>query len=323
MPPLRVGLVGAGPQAQRVQGPMLAAGPETALVGVWSRTPPAAEALSTQLGVKAFDSYEALLEAVEAVAFVVAPSAQPGLAVAAAQAGRAVLLEKPLAVDVAGAERIVSAVASAGVGSLVVLSYRFSVGMRAFLDAAPSFGALGGRATFLSGAFLSGPSARGWRLERGALLDVGPHVLDLIDAALGPVVSVRAAGDVDGWVSLTLQHEGGAASDVAICCRAAITPSRTEVELFGPSGVLAIDARAALGADWFAMVRAEFAATARAGHGSHPLDAARGLHLQHLVAAAEADLRSRERPHAARAAAGPPNLKRSGSATDLDGIENA
>ena len=48
---------------------------------------------------------------------------------------------------------------------------------------------------YLTGALLGGEFAHGWRIQDGALADLGPHLLDLADAALGPIVSVRATGD--------------------------------------------------------------------------------------------------------------------------------
>jgi predicted dehydrogenase len=273
-----------------VHAPVFAGGDDTELVGVWSRTPAHAQALAAKHGVQALPTYEELLDQCEAVVITVAPHAQPDLAVTAAEAGKAILMEKPLADDLDGAERIVAAVEKAGVGSMVVLTYRFSAAVREFLDQAAGFDALGGRACFLSGAFLGGAFASSpWRQERGALLDVGPHVIDLIDAALGPVVGVQASGDPLGWIGLLLEHEGGRSSDVSMCCRAAIEPSRTEVELFGPGGSLTFDARAAMGPSAFATLRSEFVEVARTG-AAHPCDAKRGLHLQRILAEAEAQL---------------------------------
>lgn len=288
--PLRVGIAGAGPWARNIHAPTLAAGPETCLAGVWSRTESSAAALAAVHGVATFPSFDALLDTCEAVAIAVPPAVQPELAVRAARAGKALMLEKPLARDVAGAEQIAAAVADAGVGSLTVLTYRFAPQVRTFLDAAAGFDATGGRACFLSGAFLGGDYARSaWRVEHGLLLDVGPHILDLVDAALGPAVGVRAHGDPHGWVGVLLEHESGAVSEVSISCAAAITPSRTEVELFGPHGTLAVDGRADSRERVFANLRADLATVARTG-GPHPCDAARGLYVQRLVAQTEAAL---------------------------------
>ncbi len=194
--PLAVGIAGAGPWARGVHTPMLAAGPETRLAGVWSRTAASAEDLAREHDVPALPSFDALLDACAAVAIAVPPDIQVELAVRAAGAGKALLLEKPLALDVAGAEAIAAAVEDAGVGSVMVLTYRFAPAVRAFLAAAQEFDATGGRACFLSGAFLGGPfAASPWRVEHGALLDVGPHILDLVDVALGPIVAMRGARD--------------------------------------------------------------------------------------------------------------------------------
>ncbi len=215
---------------------------------------------------------------------------QPDLAVRAAGAGKALMLEKPLALDVAGAERIAAAVADAGVGSVMVLTYRYAPQVRDFLERAASFPATGGRACFLSGAFLGGAfAASSWRMEHGALLDVGPHILDLVDAALGPIVKVRVHGDTQTWLGILADHEDGAGSETSISCRAAITPSRTEVELFGPEGSLAVDGRADSRDVVFANLRTDFAAVAASG-GPHPCDAARGLHLQRILALVQAAL---------------------------------
>jgi hypothetical protein len=105
------------------------------------------------------------------------------------------------------------------------------------------------------------------------------------------VVGLRALGDVHGWVSVAVEHEGGAFSDVAMCCRAGIEPSRTEVEVYGPSGTLSIDAREGVGPESFLEVARRFAAAAGGDDtASAGLDVHRGLHLQRLVAEVEAQL---------------------------------
>ena len=289
---LAVGLAGAGPWARAVHAPVFAAGPETRLAGVWSRTREHAEALATTHGAPVIGSFDALLECCDAVAFAVPPDVQPELAVRAARAGKAVLLEKPLALDTAGAERVAKAVAENGVGSMMVLTYRFAPAVRQFLTRAAKFDTLGARACFLSGAFLSGEYASSpWRVQHGALLDVGPHILDLVDAAVGRVIRVQAQGNVHDWISVVLHHETGAISDVSISCRAAITPSRTEVELFGPEGTLSVDGRADQRAELLANLRVDFVGVAQDGR-RHPCDAEHGLYLQRLLTATEFALAS-------------------------------
>jgi predicted dehydrogenase len=279
--PVRVGLLGAGPWARSVTGPVFAAGPETVLTGVWSRTAEHAAGAATALGVDTYDSPGALIAASDAVAIAVAPDAQPALAALAAGAGRAVLLEKPLAVDLPHARELVDAIERAGVGSLLMLTYRFHPGLEAFARKIEGLEPVGGRGCFLSGAVLPGsPYAHGWRLERGALLDVGPHLLDLHEVALGEIVAVDAAGDPHGWVSLTLRHASGVTSQASLSCSIAME-SRTEVEVFATGGTVRFDGRegdrAAIGAN----IRTSFTAVARGA--AHVADARRGLHLQELL----------------------------------------
>lgn len=289
MAEIDVGLVGAGPWAQLVHGPVLAAGPETHLVGVWARRSDAASELASSLGVRTFGRYEDLLDACQAIAFAVPPAVQAELAATAARRGKALLLEKPIADDLDGALRLADAVGEAGVVSQVVLSFRYAAPVRTFLEAAARLDVIGGRGEFISGGLLGGPFATPWRLERGALLDLGPHVIDLLDAALGRVVAVRAHGASLGWVGLLLEHEDGRVSEASLCATAGIEPQIATAAVFGPAGALSVDCAAAGGPEAFAVLRREFAAAVASGTG-HPLDVQRGLHLQHVIAAAEADL---------------------------------
>ncbi|MBI2684168.1 MAG: Gfo/Idh/MocA family oxidoreductase [Actinobacteria bacterium] len=279
--PVRVGLVGAGAWAGMLHAPMLAAGPQTALAGVWSRSHERAGALAERHpGAVAFPTLADLLRESDAVAFAVAPDAQAALAVVAVDAGKPLLLEKPLALDLAAAERLVAAIAANAVPNVVVLTNRFAAPVREFLRDAATFEADGARALFVSGAFLDGPFASSsWRKEHGGLLDVGPHIVDLVDAALGRIVRMQRAGEPSGrLVQLLCTHDGGAVSAVTIDCTTA-GEGRTEIELFGPAGRLHCDARTADDGQTVATLRAEFAHCARTGE-PHEVDAARALAIQ-------------------------------------------
>jgi len=287
--PVAVGLIGAGPWASLVHAPVLASSPHTRLAGVWARRADAAAELATRHETDAVATVDELFERCEAVAFAVPPDVQAELAVRAARAGKHLLLEKPIAGDLAAAEHLASAVQEAGVRSVVVLSWRYASSVRAFLDATYTFDAIGGRGVFVSGALLGGMFATPWRLERGPLLDLGPHVVDLLDAALGPVRNVRAAANGLDWVELVLQHEGGLVSSASLCATSAVQPHRAGVELYSQSGVLEIDCATAVGPEAFATLAEELATTIRSGN-DHPLDVHRGLHLQRVLANAEAQL---------------------------------
>src|SRR6185295_778262 len=97
MTPLEVGIVGAGPWARKAYAPMLAAGPETRLAGIWSRRLESAREAAAPHGADAVESFDELLDRSEAIAFAVPPDAQAGLAARAARAGKHLFLDKPLA----------------------------------------------------------------------------------------------------------------------------------------------------------------------------------------------------------------------------------
>ena len=280
--PIEVGLVGAGPWASTMHGPVLAAGPQTRLTAVWARRPEAATALAARLGTHAAGSYEELLDRCEAVAFAVPPDVQATLAPRAARLGRALLLEKPIALDLAGARSLADTVAEHGVVTQLVLTKRYHPRTRAFLAAAATFAATGARACYLHGAFLDGAMATGWRLRRGALHDLGPHLLDLADAALGPVEELHATGDSRRWIELTCRHRGGAVSQLSLSGAVGLPSSRSGIELYGPAGELALDFGTVDHAQCWPTLRAEFAAAVRSGV-SHALDVRRGLMLQELL----------------------------------------
>jgi predicted dehydrogenase len=291
-----VGLVGAGPWAGILHAPMLASGPETTLAGVWARRPEAAQALAAAHGTRAAGSLEELWDRCEAVAFAVPPDVQAELATTAARAGKHLLLEKPMALGVAAARELAEAASEAGVVSQLVLTARYTPSGRRFLAQAGGFEAVAARCAYLSGALLDdSPFATPWRRRHGALLDVGPHVLDLLEGALGRIEEVAGRGDPLGWSSLTCRHQGGAVSAAELSISLPLPQRVSECVLYGPSGSLAYrppadppSAAAELAAA-AATIRREFAEAVTGGV-SPPLDVHRGLHLQRLLDAATRSL---------------------------------
>jgi predicted dehydrogenase len=291
-----VGLVGAGPWAQMLHAPMLAGGPETMLAGVWARRAEAAEALAAAYGSRAVGSLEELWDRCQAVAFAVPPDVQAELATAAARAGKHLLLDKPVALTVAAAESLARVVAEAGVVSQLVLTNRYGRRGRAFLAAAEGFEVVGARCASLSGALLDGhPFATPWRRRHGALLDVGPHLFDLLEAAIGPIEELSGRGDPLRWTSLTCRHAGGQVSELSMSIALPLPESVFECVLYGPAGSLAYhrapDQRSAEAelAEAAATLRAEFARAVTSGT-SPALDVNRGLRLQRLIDAATRSL---------------------------------
>jgi predicted dehydrogenase len=287
---MRVGLVGAGDRARNIYAPGLNRCPNIGFVGLWSRSPRSAAELAGAHGVTNFDRYERLLDGCDAVVFAVPPSVQADLAVTAALRGMPVLLETPIAGDVAGAESLAASVASGGVVSQVALIWQYAAAVRQFLTLeATKTHPQGGSGRLMSNAFAATSSAAVWRKERGLLRIHGVHLIDMLDAALGRVVDVRAHGDLQGWIGLQLEHERGRFSDASMSGTVDVDPARADVELFGSGGAAAIDCFAAIGPETYQTMFSEFATAAGRGE-PHELDVRRGLHLQRVLGAAETDL---------------------------------
>jgi predicted dehydrogenase len=270
---------------------MLAAGPHTSLAAVWARRPEAAEQLATSYGAGHAASYDDLLAACDAVAFAVPPPVQAMLAPRAAQAGKHLLLEKPLAFTLPEAEAIADAVDASGVQSLIVLRNRFTEEGSAFVAKARAGRPMGAWANFVSGAALPGsPFATPWRMELGAMFDLAPHAIDILDAALGPVTGITAVGDPLRWLGLTLEHEGGAVSQAALSITAPGSSAPFRIEAATEEGPVVFDG--AKSDDDPGVQESITSALAQAVTSgvAHPLDVHRGVFLQQCMAKALADL---------------------------------
>jgi predicted dehydrogenase len=283
---LRVGLIGAGPWARTVHAPGLADHPGTTLSAVWARRPGPARELAQAYGAAVADSVDELMEQVDAVAFAVPPAVQGKLAIKAAEAGKHLILEKPIAADLETAERLADAVSAAGVATLVVLTLRFAEQTREWLaDIAESGGWQGGGARWLSGALLGGPyEGSAWREADGALADIGPHVFDLMDATLGTITKVLAAHRTpdDLW-QVMFEHKGGATSTATLSLRLPIQPSVVELAVYGEHGYRTLGRQPGSANESYTALLDDFAAMVACGTTEHPCDVHRGLHLQRLI----------------------------------------
>jgi predicted dehydrogenase len=110
-----------------------------------------------------------------------------------------------------------------------------------------------------------------WRIEHGALWDVGPHALSLLVPTLGPVESVQATAGQGDLVHLVLTHGGGRTSTATLSLTAAPLAAGVEVWVHGDAGrlVLLPPLEGAVAAHQVAVD--ELAAAALTG-GTHPCD---------------------------------------------------
>lgn len=278
---------------------MLAASADVEFVGIWSRRPEPAAELAQHHGVRAFTELDDLFAACDAVTFSVPPSVQATLAAQAATAGLAVLLDKPVGGNLAEAEALASAIDAAGVVSQVILTNRYFDSTREFIARARSFDSYGGRAAFFGDGCVPGTYfATPWRVAEGGLLDLGPHVLDSLDAALGTIIGIKATGDPQRLVLLECEHDNGRISQAALSATTKQAGGLI-VEVHGLEGRLSLDVSAFTpeqsAAEFTTAQRtilSEFAAAIRTGI-SHELDVHRGVHLQRLIADAARQLAGR------------------------------
>jgi predicted dehydrogenase len=221
---IRFGVVGTGFWAEDVHLPILRGRAGVELVGVWGRDAVKAEALAGRFGARGFARYVDMLAAVDAVSFAVPPDIQPDLAIAAARAGRQLLLEKPLALSPEVARKVGDEVEAAGVAAVMFFTRRF---VPEIVAALPGIVAqrpwAAGRAFFHSGAMLPGTPYAGsaWRQHKGALWDLGPHALSVLLPVLGAVAQARASQTAPGVTELALRHVGGARSTASLSFHAA------------------------------------------------------------------------------------------------------
>jgi phthalate 4,5-cis-dihydrodiol dehydrogenase len=130
---LGVGIIGAGFFGGE-HAKAVAAVPGARLVAASARTPARLEAFTGQFGGTGYADYHDLLDdpAVDAVCIALPHNLHSEATVAAAKAGKAILLEKPMAPTLADCDTIVGAVHETGVPLMVAHPYRY---MRAYQEA--------------------------------------------------------------------------------------------------------------------------------------------------------------------------------------------
>ena len=255
--PVRVGVIGAGAICRDHHIPSLARMPGAVLVAVADPDPGARERVRAGAGAAVHEDPGELIARGDLDAVVIgAPShLHADLAVAAAQAGLHAYVEKPVAVDAAGADRVRRAVGDAGTIAAVGFNRRMHPLYRHArrLVERGRIGPLVAAQTIFSEPVVPARMPA-WKKDRatggGVLLDLASHHLDQLRWLTGEEVasvSATCASDVseqDGaWLELRLG--GGAIVQCAFSFRGGFAD---HIELVGERGTLRVDRhRAALG----------------------------------------------------------------------------
>ncbi len=245
------------------------------LVGVATSRPESAQQAAREAGCPVWTAdYRDLLarDDVDVVDVCVPNVWREPILTAAAQAGKHIYCEKPLARNLAEGRRIVEAVKPTGVKAQLCFNFRyFPAVMRARQLMAAGFPGriFSFRACYYRSSYVDPNKPLTWRLRReaaggGALLDLGAHVLDLVNYLLGEVESVSAlvetlikerpvsAGsadkapvDVDDLALLQLRLAGGAVGSVEVSRMGTGYTNFMAIEIFGEKGALRFNSEAA------------------------------------------------------------------------------
>jgi predicted dehydrogenase len=252
---IRFGIVGFGLHAVKRLMPGFALAKKCKVTALSRRDITQARESARQYEIPlAFDSVAELCSSPEVDAVLVTTPNSLHLqdVLSAIEAGKAVLCEKPLAMNAAEARQMVEAARRKNVRFGVAHVFRFDESVRKFREHVAA-GAIGrpifARSEF---SFLADPShPRKWLYDAsvagaGPVFDIGVHCIDTLRFILqAEVVRVSAmansdkrSGDVESTAGLTLEFSCGTLATVLVSYRAEY---RTPLEIVGDAGVLWAD----------------------------------------------------------------------------------
>jgi 1,5-anhydro-D-fructose reductase (1,5-anhydro-D-mannitol-forming) len=249
---VRYGILGYGRWGERVVAPALRTSPNSTCVALQKRSADAARRAAREAGIPlAFEDAAELVAhpEVDAVFIASANGLHCPQTVLAAEAGKHVLVEKPMALSVGEAERMIEACRQNNVRLMVGHMIRFSPHARRMREIVQS-GLLGtvvsARADFVYDASIS---TRSWLLDRvmaggGPVFDVGVHCLDTLRFVLDDeVVSVKShlepqpsAQRTEEVANLSMAFAQGTLASIHCSYRAPVR--RRSIEIVGERAML-------------------------------------------------------------------------------------
>lgn len=249
------GILGAGKIVERQMVSAIAQASDQQLVAVMRRDLAAARAFAATHGVPhAYDNPAALLAdpSVNAVYVATPPHLHAALTIQAAEQGKHVLCEKPLALNTAQAQQMIDACRANGVQLMVCYYQRYNTRHQQIkrLLAAGAIGQVTALRINFSDYFPPTPGF--WHHDPaisggGPLMDLGIHAIDLVRYLCGPVAAVMAMLDTlaaDSWVedtaTLLLKLANGAQAVVTSHWSTAIfEPQQANgLEIYGTAGTI-------------------------------------------------------------------------------------
>lgn len=243
------------------------------IVAVATSSRDSAKRAAAEIGCSlAFGDYRELLAHpdIDAVDVCVPNHLHEEIVVAAAQAGKHIYCEKPLAIDPAAGRRMVAAAEAAGVTNRVAFNFRFYPAvLRAreliddgFLGTPFSF-----HGRYFRSSYIDPTKPLSWRLKKetarsGALFDLGSHIIDLAYFLLGDFRAVRgttrtlisdrpvakdatetAPVDVDDLALLSVETASGTLGSIEVSRMGTGLPNDLRLEIFGTDGAIRFSAQ--------------------------------------------------------------------------------
>ena len=196
------------------------------IAGCYTRSAEKRDKFAAKYGCRAYPSYEAVLadRTIEAIVNTTPNAAHLETTRAAAEAGKHVFLDKPIANTVADARALTEACRKAKVVLALGYQRRRESHFRWIKQHIGEFGKLVNAESNISRDRLGKIDLNSWRytaegMPGGVMLQIGIHYTDVLEYLIGPIVAVRGQlaqlvlpGDNPDVASLLLEHENGALS---------------------------------------------------------------------------------------------------------------
>jgi predicted dehydrogenase len=246
--PVRWGILATGGIARHFVSDLLTM-PDAEVAAVGSRSQEAADVFAAAHGIpRAYGSWQALADDPDVdVVYVATPhSAHHTASLTCLRAGKAVLCEKPLTLDLAQAEELVAAAREAGVFLMEAMWMRCFPAIHTVCGLIAD-GAIGDVTTVHADFGLSTPDEPRHRLRApelggGALLDLGVYPVTFAHLILGPPADIAAwakltTAGVDENTGMTFGYRSGALASLTCSLvgdtarTAAVTGTRGRIDL--------------------------------------------------------------------------------------------
>lgn len=255
MDKIQWGMIGCGDVTEVKSGPAFSRIAHSSLVAVMRRDGTKARDYAARHGVpRWYDQADDLIHdpQVNAIYIATPPDAHCEYTLRAAQAGKPVYVEKPMARTYAECQRMIAACRAAGVG-LFVAYYRRCLPLYRKVQELVAGGAVGDVRLVslrLVHPFHPGDENQPWRVRPeisggGHFYDLGSHQLDYLDFLFGPVTSAsgQAANQAglypaEDIVTASWRHESGVLGAGVWCFTAAPGQRADQVEITGSRGRL-------------------------------------------------------------------------------------